>query len=112
MQSAVEDVILLDYMRQSDHGEHTDSLTCIDIFRFNVSRFGIEEHSDMLQDMGRNNSIPHMDRKQSFTSAFEEDPMWYLELLKILILDQRKCLSPKITTCTRSCEDRSKSFST
>jgi hypothetical protein len=47
MQSAIEDVILLEYMRQIDHGEHMDSLTYIDIWRCNVSCFGTEEHSEV-----------------------------------------------------------------
>jgi hypothetical protein len=82
MQSSIEDVILLEYIWQSDHGEHTTYIyICL-----NVSCFGIEKHSelygngrdgDIIKDMVRNNSIPHTDRKQSFTSAFEEDPMWY-----------------------------------
>jgi hypothetical protein len=64
MQSAIEDVILLEYMRQIDHGENTDSSTYIDICHCNVSRFGTEEHReiygngrdrDIFKDMGRNN---------------------------------------------------------
>jgi hypothetical protein len=87
MQSAIEDVILLEYKWQIDHGEHTDSSTYIDVCRYNVSCFGTEEHKevyvnemdcDMLKDMGRNISIPPKNRTQPFTSAFEEDPMWYI----------------------------------
>jgi hypothetical protein len=43
MQSAIEDAIVLEYMRQIDHGEHTDSSTYMDIYHCNVSRFGTEE---------------------------------------------------------------------
>jgi hypothetical protein len=97
MESAIEDVLMLEYMRQIDHGDHTDSSTYIDICHCNVSCFGTEEHSevygngrdgDLIKDMGRNNSIPPEDRTQPFKSAFE-DQMGILERLRMLIQDQQ-----------------------
>jgi hypothetical protein len=82
-------VILLEYMWQIDHGEHTDSLTYIDVCHYilSISGCGTEEHKaayvsgkdgDMFKDMGRNISIPPKDRTQPFTSIFDEDPMLYI----------------------------------
>jgi hypothetical protein len=91
MQNAIEDVILLEYMRKIDQGEHTDSSTYIDICNCNVSCFRTEEHrevygngrdGDLFKDMGRNNSIPHKDRTQPFMSVFDEDQVWYLGAFK------------------------------
>jgi hypothetical protein len=69
----------------------------IDVCRYNVSCFGTEEvyvndmDCDMFKDMGRNISIPPQDRTQPFTSAFEEDPMWYI--------GESKNVDPESTAC-------------
>jgi hypothetical protein len=80
-------VILLEYTGKIDHGKHMDSSTYIDVCHYDFFGFGKEVYGngrdgDMFKDMGRNNSISPKNRTQPFTSAIEDNQMWYFRASK------------------------------
>jgi hypothetical protein len=98
LQNSVEDVILLEYMRHIDHGEHIDSSTYRNPCHYNFSSFITEEHKQVYVMMGmvtcsriREETIQSLIRKGHSHSCLllMKIKCGILDHLTMLILDQQ-----------------------